>query len=109
MTTATKGFWLVLLVLVIGAAAVYGWTRLPSPRRWERGYSQIAEGDSEAKVVELLGKPTMIENCDQIRRSRPEMWPKCAEEYRYESFLQEWGYVIGQDGTVLLKWHSVSP
>ena len=106
MTTASKKILFSLIVLVIVVAA---WNALPSARRWERGYSQIAEGDSEDKVLEILGKPTKINNCEEVRYSRPEIWPKCAEEYSYVAFMQEWGYVIGKDGKVLLKWHSVSP
>jgi hypothetical protein len=109
MATARKKILLSVLVLIIGVGVVYAWNVLPNARRWERGYSQIAEGDPEEKVIEILGKPTEIKDCDELRYSRPEIWQKCAEEYWYIAFMQEWGYVIDKDGKVLLKWHSVSP
>ena len=98
---------LVLIVLTAGAA--YAWSSLPNPGKWERGYSQIEAGDSKDKVVAILGKPTEIKDCHSTRYSAPpEIWQKCAEEYWYIAFLQEWGYVIDKDGKVLSKWHSVS-
>jgi len=109
MATARKKILLSVLVLIIGVGVVYAWNVLPNAPRWERGYSQIAEGDPAEKVTEILGKPTEIKDCDRLRYSRPEIWQKCAEEYWYIAFMQEWGYVIDKDGKVLLKWHSVSP
>jgi hypothetical protein len=75
-------------------AVVLAWNALPNAHRWEQGYSQIAEGDSEDKILEILGKPPEIKDCDQLRYSRPELWQKCAEEYWYVAFMQEWCYVI---------------
>jgi hypothetical protein len=109
MHKATNWFSIGTALLVIGMAVVLAWNALPNARRWEQGYSQIAEGDPEDKVLEILGKPTEIRNCDQLRYSRPELWQKCAEEYWYVAFMQEWCYVIDKDGKVLIKWHSVSP
>ena len=98
-----------LIVLVICVGVTYAWHSVSRSKRWERGYDEIKEGDSEEKVLEILGKPTEDNDCDRLRYSRPEIWPQCADEYRYIGFMQEWGYVIGKNKTVLLKWHSVSP
>jgi hypothetical protein len=98
----------VLIAAAVGV--VYAWTSMPNAPRWERGYSQIAAGDSGQKVVEILGKPTEIKDCHSTRYSAPrEIWEECAEEYWYIASMQEWGYVLDADGKVLTKWHSVSP
>ncbi len=99
---------LVVVLLAIGAA--YAWNSFPNPRRWERGYSQIAEGDPEQKVLDVLGKPTDIKDCYRPRYSgNDQLWMKCAEEYWYSGFMQEWVFVIGKNGTVIAKAHTVSP
>src|SRR5215208_7507938 len=108
MKMARKKILFSTLVLLVGVGVVFAWTALPNASRWERGYSQIAEGDSEEKVLDIVGRPTEIKDCDDLRYSRPEIWQKCAEEYSYSAFMQEWGYVISKEGRVLLKWHSVS-
>ena len=97
------------LVLLMAVGIVYAWNALPNARRWEQGYSQIAEGDPAEQVLEILGRPTEVKDCNHLRYSRPEIWQKCGEEYFYGAFMQEWGYVISKDRKVLLKWHSVSP
>ena len=109
MGKARKRVLLGMIVLVIGVGVAYAWNSLPNHRRWERGYSQIAEGDSEQKVIEILGRPTEIKDCNRFSYSgRPEIWQKCSEEYWYIAFMQEWVYVIDKDGKVLTKSHSVS-
>jgi hypothetical protein len=66
-------------------------------------------GDSEKKVLEVLGKPTEVKDCFHSQfGSTPEIRQKCAKEYWYIAFLQEWVYVIDGDGKVIAKWHSVS-
>jgi len=108
MTTRKK--WIVrvfLLLIVLGV--IYVWNSLPSARRWEQGYSQISEGDYETKVTDVLGQPTEINACHASRYGgNPELGRKCAKEYWYIAFLQEWVYVIDQNGIVIAKWHSVS-
>ena len=101
---------LILLTLIgVIVGAVYAWNSLPHASRWERGYSQIEEGDSKRKLLEILGKPTEIKDCYSTMHSAPrEIWEKCGEEYRYIAFMQEWCYVIDREGNVLTKWRSVS-
>jgi len=109
MATARKKWIARVLLLLIALAAVYVWNSLPSARRWERGYSQISEGDHVTNVTKVLGKPTEIKDCHSSRYSgNKELAQKCAKEYWYIAFLQEWVYVIDQDGIVVAKWHSVS-
>jgi hypothetical protein len=99
---------LMLLVVVVGAT--YAWRSLPNPRRWDRGYSQISEGDQERKVIEVLGKPTEVKDCHASTFSGDQqLREKCVKEYWYIAFLQEWVYVIDKDDRVIAKWHSVSP
>lgn len=104
-----KSFIVGLILLLTGVAAVYAWRSLPSPRRWEQGYSKIAKGDPEEKVLEILGEPTEIKDCYSSTIGNPELGQKCTKEYWYIAFLQEWVYVIDKEGNVLAKWHSVSP
>ena len=108
MTTRKK--WIVRVVLLLVAlGAVYVWRSLPSSKRWERGYEQISEGDHITTVIDVLGQPTEINDCNPARfTDTPELKRKCAKEYWYIAFLQEWVYVIDQDGIVIAKWHSVS-
>ena len=99
---------LVIILLAIGAA--YAWNSISAPRRWERGYAQLAEGDPEQKVLDIMGKPSEAKDCYRPRYSgNEELWRKCAEEYWYFGFMEEWVFVIGKDGKVVAKWHSVSP
>lgn len=105
-----KRYLVVLVILLAGAAGTYAWLSLPDGPRWQRGYPQIAEGDSEQEVLEIMGKPCEIQDCYQQRYSgNLKVWQKCAEEYWYVASMQEWVIVIGKDGTVIDKWHSVSP
>jgi len=106
----TQKKWIVrVLLLLIAVGAVYVWNSLPSVRRWERGFSQISEGDHVTRVTGVLGKPTEIKDCNALRYSgNPELGRKCAKEYWYIGFLQEWVYVTDQNGIVVAKWHSVS-
>src|SRR5262245_15028077 len=98
---------LVILILAIGGA--YAWNSLSAPRRWKRGFTQIAEGDSEQKVVDIMGKPSEAKSCDELRYTNEKLWRQCSEEYWYSGFMEEWIFVIGKNGTVIAKWHSVSP
>jgi hypothetical protein len=99
---------LVVLLLAIGTA--YAWSAFSTPRRWERGYDQIAEGDSEQKVLDIMGKPSETKDCDDLRySSNGQLSRECAEEYWYSSFMEERIFVIGKNGKVVAKWHSVSP
>ena len=96
------------MLLLTGVAAVYAWSSLSGSRRWEQGYSKISKGDPEEKLVETLGEPTEIKDCFHSSFGNQEIRQKCAKEYWYIAFLQEWVYVIDKDGRVLAKWHSVS-
>ena len=98
---------LVILLLAIGA--VYAWNTFSSPRRWQRGFAQIAEGDSEQKVLDIMGKPSETKDCDQLRYTNDELWRECAAEYWYFGFMENWILVIGKNGKVVAKWHDVSP
>jgi hypothetical protein len=99
---------LVILVLAIGVA--YAWNSFSNPSRWERGFAQIAEGDSEQKVLELMGKPSEAKNCDELRySSNDQLWKECAAEYWYSGFMENWIFVISKNGKVVAKWHDVSP
>jgi hypothetical protein len=110
MVNLRKRYVVGLMLLLSGVLATYAWNTLPDGPRWERGYSQIEEGDSEQKVLEIMGKPSEINDCDRQRYSgNPELWQKCAEEYSYVAFMQIWKVVIGKDGKVVAKWHNVSP
>ena len=108
---STRKKWIVRVVLLLIAfGAVYVWNSLPSPRRWERGFEQISAGDHITKVMDLLGEPSEINNCHPPRYAGDkEVGRKCAKEYWYIAFMQEWVYVIDNDGRVIAKWHSVSP
>lgn len=108
MTKPSKRYLIVGTLLLLGAVATYGWASLPDGSRWQQGYPQIAEGDSEEKVLEIMGKPTEIRDCHP-RSSGNSLWHKCAEEYWYLTFMQSWGVMIGKDGKVIAKWHNVSP
>lgn len=109
MVNVRKKVILGLILITAGVGAAYAWNSLPSSRRWEQGYSQISEGDTEQKVIEILGRPTEINHCYGPRYSgSSEIWQKCAKEYWYIAFLQEWVYVIDKDGRVVVKCHSVS-
>jgi len=110
MTTAAKKWIVRVVLLLIALGAVYVWNSLPSPRRWERGFEQISEGDHVSKLTEVLGKPSEINGCNPARfRHDPELRRRCIKEYWYISFMEEWVYVVDQDGIVVAKWHSVSP
>ena len=108
MAMTRKSFIVSLALVLISVAAIYGWRSLPSSRRWKDGYSKISEGDPEEKVIEILGEPTHIKDCFHSSFGNQEILQKCAKEYWYIAFLQEWVYVIDKDGKVLAKWHSVS-
>ena len=84
------------------------WNSLPSARKWEQGYEQISEGDHVTTVIDVLGQPTEIKDCHASRYGNAEIGRRCAKEYWYIAFLQEWVYVIDKDGIVVAKWHSVS-
>lgn len=101
-------FGLVIFLLAIGAAT-YAWNSLSVPRRWERGYDRIAEGDSAQKVLDIMGKPGEAKDCSDFRYTNEELWRECAEQYRYFGFMGEWVFVIGKNRKVVAKWHSVSP
>jgi hypothetical protein len=104
-TKIIMGF--ILIAAIVGIS--YVWSSMPNVPGWKKGYSQIKVGDSKQKVVEILGKPTEIKDCYDTRHSSsPEIVERCAEEYWYIAFMQEWGYVFDKDGKVLTKWHSVS-
>ncbi|HEU4834270.1 MAG TPA: hypothetical protein VFS90_07645 [Pyrinomonadaceae bacterium] len=107
---STRKKWIVRVVLLlIALGAVYVWNSLPSPRRWEQGFNQLSEGDHISKVTGVLGQPTKIDGCNPARFSHdPELKKRCIKEYSYISFLEEWVYVVDQDGIVIAKWHSVS-
>jgi len=92
----------------MAVGAVYVWNSLPSARQWEQGYSQISEGDPVTRVTEILGQPTKIKDCHTSRFGDAEIARKCAKEYWYIAFLQEWVYVVDQNDIVIAKWHSVS-
>ncbi len=101
-------FGLVILLLAIGAA--YAWNSLSTPRRWERGFAQIAEGDSEQKILDIMGKPSESKDCYQPRYSgNDQLFRECAEEHWYYAFVERWVVVIGKNGKVIAKWHTVSP
>jgi len=108
MAMTRKSFIVSLMLVLTGVAAICGWRSLPSARRWEQGYSKISEGDSQEKMVEILGEPTKIKDCFHSSFGNQEIRQKCVKEYWYIAFLQEWVYVIDKDGKVLTKWHSVS-
>jgi hypothetical protein len=108
MAMTRKSFIISLALVLIIVAAIYGWRALPSARLWEEGYLKISEGDSEERVVEILGEPTKIKDCFASSFGKQETRQKCAKEYWYIAFLQEWVYVIDKDGKVVTKWHSVS-
>ena len=98
----------VILLLAIGVA--YAWSSLPHPRRWERGYSEIKVGDAEQQVLDLMGKPSETQDCYRPRYSgNEEIFRKCAEEYWYHGFMEDWFIVIGTNGKVIAKSHQVSP
>jgi hypothetical protein len=94
--------------VIIGSA--YAWNSISALRRWERGFAQVAEGDPEQKALDLMGKPSETQDCYRARYSgNEELWRKCAEEHWYYGFMEEWVVVIGTNGKVIAKWHSVSP
>ena len=111
MATTRKKWVIRIVLLLIAVGVVYVWNSLPSKRRWERGFDQIVEGsDHVTKLTEVLGKPTEINDCNPARFSHdPELKKRCIKEYWYISFMEEWVYVVDQDGIVVAKWHSVSP
>jgi hypothetical protein len=110
MAKLRKRYLVGLILLLSGALATYAWNSLPDGPRWQRGYPQIAVGDSEQKVLEVMGKPSEIKDCERPRYSgNSKLWQKCAEEYWYVTFMQTWAVVIGRDGKVIAKWYNVSP
>jgi len=55
-------------------------------------------------VFEVLGKPTEVKDCFYSQfGSTPEIRQKCAKEYWYIAFLQEWVYVIAMVMERLLR------
>ena len=55
MTKLRKRYLIRLMLLLSGALATYAWNTLPDGPRWQRGYPQIVEGDSEQNVLEIMG------------------------------------------------------
>jgi hypothetical protein len=110
MTKPGKRFLVGVTLVLSVTLATYAWNSLPNGPRWQRGCPQIAVGDSEQRVLEIMGKPNEIKDCERPRYSgNLELWQKCAEEYWYVTFMQTWGVVIGKDGKVIAKWYNVSP
>jgi len=110
MTSLRKRYLMGLLLLLLGGLATYAWNALPDGPRWQQGYQQIVVGDSEERVLEVMGKPSEIKDCHRPSYSgNPELWYKCAEEHWYVVVMERWIIVIGKDGRVAAKWHNVSP
>jgi hypothetical protein len=109
MTRVPKRLVFGVVLLLVGVGAAYAWNSFPSAKRWEVGYEKISEGDSESKVLTVLGQPTEVKDCFASQfGSNAEIRNRCAKEYWYIAILQEWVYVIDGDGKVIAKWHSVS-
>jgi hypothetical protein len=100
MTRTRKIVVTAILAPIVISTALIGsceWTR----RRYERGFAQISAGDDKAKVVELLGEPTSVENCRGAER--------CKDIYVYYSFMGKWSFVLDGDEKVVTSYHSASP
>jgi hypothetical protein len=77
-------------------------------------FDQIRWGESEASVVDRMGKP------DTVRRCGENLWwgddahfrgkndGSCVTEVRYEYFLSAWAVGYSKDGRVVSKYHYFS-
>ena len=99
-----------LVIILFAISAAYAWNSLSAPSRWARGYSQVAEGDPEQRVVDIMGQPSEKQDCYRPRYSGNDaLWRECAEKYWYYGYMEEWVVVVGTNGKVVAKGHSVSP
>lgn len=105
VTTTVVGI-LLLGVTLIGVL----WLRPFARERYVGAFPKIKVGDSKQSVLQLLGEPTETTDCYSVQYSEidADLKAKCAEQFWYRAFLEEWIIVFDKDGKVLLKGHSVS-
>lgn len=101
----------ILIIVALAVALISGfWFRPFARQRYVTAFPKIKVGDDKQIVLELLGKPDEITDCYTIQYSALEtdLKAKCAEQYWYRAFIQEWIVVFDQNGKVILKSHNIS-
>lgn len=77
-------------------------------------FDQIGWGESEATVVDRMGKPDTVRRCGENlwwgddAHSRGKNDGSCVTEVRYEYFLSAWAIGYSKDGRVVSKYHYFS-
>ncbi len=88
-TLVALGCGLIIIVLIAGYFVVRS-------INLERGFRNIYPDDSEAKLLEVVGAPTAIRECDE-RLKRGER--KCGREYWYNTYFFGDGWIVPIDET----------
>ncbi len=108
-----------LLITVFGFGALFGVYWLWLIWRYDTPYHRIARGDTEDRVVALLGKPYQVSAPHDVLKQTWEdeesfgiAQTEVAKQYRYRvPVITGDEYVIGfdSDGHAVLKSHLTSP
>lgn len=105
--------WLGALLIVIGiCAASYAVTL---DRRYQRGFPLIADGDTEQRVRELLGRPASITDGTKSEygypRAASDVRSDVAQEYWYYCIYAPhvWAVSFDKERKVVRKYELISP
>lgn len=101
----------VIALIPVGYVTACSWVS----HRGESAMAQIADGDSEAKVIALFGAPTVREQqgAGYHRYVNDACTAPCVERLWFENRLsvvdEAWFVALDKDGRVLKAAHLVSP
>jgi hypothetical protein len=107
-----------MTVTVGGVAAtffLYAVTCIYERAKRQEAFNSVSIGDSIDSVVMRFGDPSVRESPDKLfaRYASTKCQPPCAERLWFENRLafdlEAWSVSIGGDGTVVEKYHWVSP
>ena len=78
--------------------------------RYTAAYSKIQVGDDKQLVLQTFGKPEEITDCYFFNYSPADenLKARCAEEYWYRAFIEQWVFVFDKNGKVISKGHDIS-
>jgi hypothetical protein len=83
-------------------------------RKYEAALNSIEVGDSEERVVELMGQPDQRNWCfplptDHDSPKDKQFQQQCYIQYTYVTFMEHYGVSFDKDNRVSRTFYSVSP
>ena|SRR6266481_360426 len=103
-----------VIAVLVCLPFVYAANQYRLKAKYENALNQIQVGDSEQKVVSLMGQPDernwcypLPTNHDSAEQKR--FHEQCVEIYLYGTFMETYGVAWDKNGRVSNKIHMVSP